>query len=48
MTFRVLHQPSTNQTRCPYRVIVQTHPAMLGKLPEVTVSAILLLVKFVD
>src|SRR5260221_1355284 len=24
MTFRVLHQPSTNQTRCPYRVIVQT------------------------
>ena len=24
MTFRVLHQPSTNQVRCPYRVIVQT------------------------
>ena len=24
MTFRVLHQPSTNQARCPYRVIVQT------------------------
>jgi site-specific recombinase XerD len=24
MTFRVVHQPSTNQTRCPYRVIVQT------------------------
>ena len=23
MTFRVLHQPSTNQARCPYRVIVQ-------------------------
>ena len=23
MTFRVLHQPSTNQTRSPYRVIVQ-------------------------
>ena len=24
MTFRVLHQPSTNPARCPYRVIVQT------------------------
>ena len=24
MTFRVLHQPSTSQARCPYRVIVQT------------------------
>ena len=24
MTFRVVHQPSTNQARCPYRVIVQT------------------------
>jgi len=24
MTFRVVHQPSANQTRCPYRVIVQT------------------------
>ena len=23
MTFRVLHQPSTNQARCPYRVIVR-------------------------
>jgi integrase len=23
MTFRVLHQPSTNQVRCPYRVIVR-------------------------
>jgi site-specific recombinase XerD len=23
MTFRVVHQPSTNQTRCPYRVVVQ-------------------------
>jgi integrase len=23
MTFRVVHQPSNNQTRCPYRVIVQ-------------------------
>jgi len=23
MTFRVLHQPSTSQARCPYRVIVQ-------------------------
>ena len=23
MTFRVVHQPSTNQARCPYRVIVQ-------------------------
>src|SRR4030081_1726794 len=24
MMFRVLHQPSTSQARCPYRVIVQT------------------------
>ena len=24
MTFRVVHQPSTNQARCPYCVIVQT------------------------
>ncbi len=24
MTFRVLHQPSTNPARCPYRVVVQT------------------------
>ena len=23
MTFRVVHQPSANQARCPYRVIVQ-------------------------
>ena len=23
MTFRVLHQPSTNQARSPYRVIVR-------------------------
>ena len=23
MTFRVLRQPSTNQARCPYRVIVR-------------------------
>jgi hypothetical protein len=23
MTFRVLHQPSTNQAKCPYRVVVQ-------------------------
>jgi len=23
MTFRVLHQPSTNQARCPYRVIMR-------------------------
>ena len=23
MTFRVVHQPSTNQARCPYRVIVR-------------------------
>ena len=24
MTFRVLHQPSTHQTRSPYRVVVQS------------------------
>ena len=24
MTFRVVHQPSTNQARCPYRVVEQT------------------------
>ena len=30
MTFRVLHQPSTNQARCPYRVIVQTTGREIG------------------
>ena len=23
MTFRIVHQPSTNHSRCPYRVVVQ-------------------------
>jgi site-specific recombinase XerD len=30
MTFRVVHQPSTNQARCPYRVIVQTTGCEIG------------------
>ena len=30
MTFRVLHQPSTNQARCPYRVIVQATGREIG------------------
>ena len=30
MTFRVVHKPSTNQTRCPYRVIVQTTGREIG------------------
>jgi integrase len=30
MTFRVVHQPSTNQARCPYRVIVQTTGREIG------------------
>jgi len=30
MTFRVVHLPSTNQARCPYRVIVQTTGREIG------------------
>jgi site-specific recombinase XerD len=30
MTFRVVHQPSINQARCPYRVIVQTTGREIG------------------
>jgi len=30
MTFRVLHQPSPNKTRCPYRVIVKTTGREIG------------------
>jgi site-specific recombinase XerD len=30
MTFRVVHQPSTNQARCPYRVVVQTTGREIG------------------
>jgi integrase len=30
MTFRVLHQPSPNKARCPYRVIVQTTGREIG------------------
>jgi len=30
MTFRVLHQPSANQARCPYRVIVQKTGREIG------------------
>jgi len=30
MTFRVLHQPSNDQARCPYRVIVQTTGREIG------------------
>jgi len=30
MTFRVVHQPSPNQARCPYRVIVQTTGREIG------------------
>ena len=30
MTFRVIHQPSANQARCPYRVIVQTTGREIG------------------
>lgn len=30
MTFRVLHQPSTNQARCPYRVIEQSTGREIG------------------
>jgi len=30
MTFRVVHQSSTNQARCPYRVIVQTTGREIG------------------
>jgi integrase/recombinase XerD len=30
MTFRVVHQPSTNQARCPYRVLVQTTGREIG------------------
>ena len=30
MMFRVLHQPSTNQARCPYRVMVQTTGREIG------------------
>jgi integrase len=30
VTFRVVHQPSTNQARCPYRVIVQTTGREIG------------------
>jgi integrase/recombinase XerC len=30
MTFRVAHQPTSNQARCPYRVIVQTTGREIG------------------
>lgn len=30
MTFRVAHQPSTNQPRCPYRVVVQATGREIG------------------
>jgi site-specific recombinase XerD len=30
MTFRVTHQPSTDQARCPYRVVVQTTGREIG------------------
>ena len=30
MTFRVLYKPSTNQARCPYRVVVQETGREIG------------------
>lgn len=30
MTFRIVHQPSTNQARCPYRVVVQGTEREIG------------------
>ena len=34
MTFRVMHKPSNNHVRCPYRVIEQTTGREIGWINE--------------
>jgi hypothetical protein len=34
MTFRVVHRPANNHTRCPYRVIEQTADREIGWINE--------------